>query len=416
MAQEPNEGLALGKHRGVMRRRVFVRGRGAVSSFSDAWPSTFQSLAEGHCAIRPVTRFDATGFPCTVAAAVDRHLNAPDRRLALARDAAREALEEASLLVDPRRLGVFVGAESGRAAFGTVLALARAAGGGPQFNAHSFAREALPLASRIEASAVSPATVASALAEEIHAEGPVQTLSMACVSGAAAIAEGARAIRMNQVDTVLCGGVGADVDPLMLAGFGHLGALSAVGVSRPFDTHRDGFVVGEGAAFLVLSAEPGPLEIELAGFGRSLDAYHLTAPDPEGDGMARAIETALKDSDVTCVDLIQAHGTSTPLNDALEARALRRVFGDALAHIPLSSVKGALGHWIAGAGALGALCAVESLHRGYMLPTAGLRHPDPELALDLVIGEARSGSFRTALVNAFAFGGANCSLVFRRLA
>lgn len=397
-----------------MRRPVFVRGRGAVSSFCGDWPGTFQALAAGRSAIGPVTRFDATGFPCTVAAAVDRHQDAPDRRLALARDAAREALTEAALRVDPPRLGIFVGAESGRAGFGIVLALARAGGGGAEFDAGCFAREAAALASRIEAAAVSPATVASALAAEIDAEGPVQTLSMACASGAAAIAEGTRAIRMGEVDAVLCGGVGADVDPLMLAGFGRLGALSAAGISRPFDAHRDGFVVGEGAAFLVLSAEPGPLAIELAGFGRSLDAYHLSAPDPEGDGMARAIAAALRDSGESGVDLIQAHGTSTPLNDALEARALRRIFGEALARIPLSSVKGALGHWIAGAGALGALCAVESLLRGLVPPTAGLRHPDPGLELDSVTGEARVGRFRTALVNSFAFGGANCSLVVRR--
>lgn len=399
-----------------MRRPVFVRGRGAVSSFSSVWPETFQALAEGRCAILPVTRFDASGFPSTVAATVDLHQDAPDRRLALARAAGRAAMTEAALQVEPSRLGVFVGAESGRTAFGTILALAHAAGGGANFDARSFARNAVPLASRIEASAVSPATVASALADEIHAEGPVQTLSMACASGAAAIAEGARAIRMGQVDAVICGGVGADVDPLMLAGFGHLGALSAAGISRPFDAHRDGFVVGEGSAFLVLSAEPGPLGIELAGFGRSLDAYHLTAPDPEGDGMARAIEAALRDSSETSVDLIQAHGTSTPLNDALEALALHRILGEELSHIPLGSVKGALGHWIAGAGALGALAVVESLVQGLALPTAGFRHPDPEFNLDMVIGEARPGNFRTALVNSFAFGGANCSLVFRRQA
>jgi 3-oxoacyl-[acyl-carrier-protein] synthase II len=252
------------------------------------------------------------------------------------------------------------------------------------------------------------------LAGELGARGPCETLSLACSSGAAAIAEGVRAIRRGEVDVALCGGVGADVDPLMLAGFGLLGALSARGVSCPFDAHRDGFVVGEGAAMVVLSAERGNARARVAGAGRSLDAWHLTAPDPEGEGAAMAMRTALREAKLEAVDCVQAHGTSTQLNDEVEAQALRRVLGSRLAEAHVSSVKGALGHWIAGAGALGFLCALHAVEQGEVLPTAGLRHPDPRCELPHVLGTALRKQVGSALVNAFAFGGANTSLVVVR--
>jgi 3-oxoacyl-[acyl-carrier-protein] synthase II len=222
-----------------------------------------------------------------------------------------------------------------------------------------------------------------------------------------------RAIRRGTCDAALAGGVGADVDPLMLAGFGLLGALSARGVSCPFDARRDGFVVGEGAAFVVLSAERGDAVVRVSGIGRSLDAHHLTAPDPDGDGAARAMRAAIADAGGVDVSYVQAHGTSTPLNDAVEADAIRRVVGE---RARVSSVKGALGHWIAGAGAVGFLCAVEAVRTGILLPTAGLVSPDERCALPHVIGEAVRADVRAALVNSFAFGGANCSIVVERAA
>jgi len=370
-----------------MGREAFVRGVGAVSSLGLDWPGTAAALARGESAIARVAHFDVEGFPCQVAAAVRGIAEGvEDRRREFALRAAREAWAQARVRASPERVGVFIGAESGRASFSTVLALAQAAGGGARFDHEAFGQRARDLAPRIDAAAVSPAAVASMLAGEIGARGPCETLSLACSSGAAAIAEGVRAIRRGEVDVVLCGGVGADVDPLMLAGFGLLGALSARGVSCPFDAHRDGFVVGEGAAMLVLSAEQGDAVAAVAGVGRSLDA----------------------------VDFVQAHGTSTQLNDEVEARALRRVLGARLAEAHVSSVKGALGHWIAGAGALGFLCAVHALERDEVLPTAGLRNPDPRCELPHVQGQALRKRVGSALVNAFAFGGANTSLVVVR--
>ena len=399
----------------MIPRRVWVRALGVRSPLGATWPATCAALTEGRSAVAPVSRFDARGYPCTVAAAEPTAADGEeDRRLALARAAAREAWSAARAVAPPGRLGVFVGAESGRTSFATLVSLARAAGGKATFDHGAFGVAARPVAARIQAPRMSPAAIASALAADVGARGPVETISLACASGSAAIVEAARAIRRGECDVALAGGTGADVDPLMFAAFGLLGALSERGVSRPFDAHRDGFVLGEGAAMTVLSHDREGALAEVAGVGRSLDAYHLTAPDPEGDGAARAMRAALTDAGTARVDYVQAHGTSTPLNDAVEARALRRVLGDALDDARVSSVKGALGHWIAGAGALGFVCAVEAVVNGTILPTAGLRQPDTECALPHVIESAIRRSVETALVNAFGFGGANVSIVVRR--
>lgn len=400
------------------RRRVFVAGYGAITPLGATWSESVEQLSRGRSAVGPVKHFDVTGFPCTVAAAIARSFeHTDDRRLALAQEAAREALRMASLdpLVSADRMGVFIGAESGRATVSTVLALAAAAGGGSSFDHAAFGVNARALAASIDASTVSPAAVASELAREVCAQGPVQTISIACASGAAAVIEGARAIRLGVCDVALCGGVGADVDPLMLVGFGRLGALSARGVSCPFDVRRDGFVVGEGAAMVVLSHEPSRVGVEITGYARTLDAYHLTKPDPAGDGAVRVMRNALADAGRDHVDYIQAHGTSTPLNDEVEAKSIQKVFGARARDVYVSSVKGALGHWIAGAGAVGLLCAIEAARNGTVLPTANLSEPDPACDLRHVTGGAIHADVSAAMVNAFAFGGANSSLVVERV-
>lgn len=361
----------------------------------------------GATAVRPLDRFDATRFPCTVAAPVDAFLDparyGEDRRTPLLLAAAAELPR---VPASAGRVGVFIGAESGRGSLDTLRRLVAAAG--RPFDAARFAEGARSLADVLSPEVVSPAAPAVALARLVGAAGPIETVSLACASGLAAIVEATRALRAGECDVAVAGGVGADVDPLMLAGFGKLQALSARGVSCPFDRRRDGFVVGEGAAVVLLTRAPGPVRV--AGVGRSVDAVHLTMPDPEGRGAERAMRAALAEAAVSGtpfhrIDVVQAHGTSTPLNDAVEAAALRRL------GLPLgavSSVKGALGHWIAGAGALGFVVAVEALANGHLVPTAGLRDPDSDLPH--VIGEGRRVEARTALVNAFAFGGANASV------
>jgi 3-oxoacyl-[acyl-carrier-protein] synthase II len=402
-----------------MSRRVFVRGVGAFTPLAPAWPATVAQLADGACAIREITTFDATGFPSRHAAAIAEAFPEEDRRLPYARAAAREAWTSARVEVAPARLGVFVGAESGRGRWETVLGLARAArGANGAFDHAQFARDARPFADRIDASVLSPSAVAVALAGEFGAHGPVETVSLACASGSAAIVEAARAIRLGEIDAAICGGVGADVDPLMLAGFGLLGILSPRGISCPFDAHRDGFIVGEGAAMLVLSADRGDAVVEIAGVGRSLDAHHLTAPDPEGDGAVRAMTAALRDArlDPSAIGYVQAHGTSTPLNDRIEVAAIRAVLGAHADRAFVSSSKGALGHWVAGAGALGALYAYHAVTAQEVLPTAGLVSPDPACNVPHVIGRATRTPIEAALANSFAFGGANSCLVMRGVA
>jgi 3-oxoacyl-[acyl-carrier-protein] synthase II len=376
---------------------------GAVTPLGGTWTDSVVELAAGRSAIAAITRFDVTGFPSSVAAVIEPAGDG-DRRTTLARRAAAEAWAHARPDVAAERIGVFVGAEAGRPDFATVVAMARAIEAG---------RSLASLASRITAQAVSPGAVASALAAQIGAHGPVETVSLACASGAAAIAEAARALRAGECDVALAGGVGADVDQLMLASFGLLGALSTRGESCPFDVRRDGFVLGEAAAFVVLEIHRRGALAELAGIGRTMDAYRLTAPDPQAGGAARSMAAALADARIDAPAYVQAHGTSTPLNDAAEALALQRVLGGALDRARVASVKGALGHSIAGAGALGFLCAVEAVARSTWLPTAGLVHPDPACALPHLVGAALRAPAETALVNSFAFGGANVSLALR---
>jgi 3-oxoacyl-(acyl-carrier-protein) synthase len=201
----------------------------------------------------------------------------------------------------------------------------------------------------------------------------------------------------------------------MLAGFGLLGALSARGVSRPFDVDRDGFVLGEGAAMVVLTRDRGDSATAVLGIARTLDGGRLTAPDSEGRGAERAMRLALEDAGLETVDYVQAHGTSTPLNDAVEAAAIARVLGPKLDSARVSSVKGALGHWIAGAGALGLLCAHQAIVSQRVPPTVGLEMSDPSCALPHVMHRSSAANVNTALASAFAFGGANCSLVLGRL-
>lgn len=388
---------------------VWIAAMDVVSPLGDDWETTLEALMAGKSAIRPVETFDATGFPCTTAAWIDRP-SGDDRRADLAL-AVTDRVWAAAPEVAPERRGVFVGAESGRATFETIRKLAAAAGGGSEFDHAAFARNAPALVPTFDTSVVSPAAVTSKLAARYEIGGPARTLSLACSSSSAAIVDAVRAIELGRCDVALAGGVGADVDALMLAGFGLLGALSNRGRSRPFDVQRDGFVVGEGAAFFVLTRErPSAPLGRIVGVGRTLDGHHLTKPHPTGDGARRAMATALEMAGNPRVDYVQAHGTSTVLNDAVEAAALRDLCPDAR----VSSVKGALGHWIAGAGALGLCCAVEGIRSGRLVPTAGLQTVAPECEHHHVLGVGTQAAVETALANAFAFGGANASLVVAR--
>jgi 3-oxoacyl-[acyl-carrier-protein] synthase II len=261
---------------------------------------------------------------------------------------------------------------------------------------------------------------AGQLAIELGAHGPNLTVSTACASGATAIGVARDLLRSGAVDVVVAGGADAGVASLTVAAFAKMNALSTRRsdprtASRPFDADRDGFVIGEGAGMVVLETEEharargARVRGKVVGYGASADAHHVTAPEPRGTGVEQAMRSALADAGmaVSDIDYINAHGTSTRLNDSVEAATIERVFGTRPA---VSSTKGAIGHTLGAAGAIEAIYSVLALEHGVVPPTANLVNPDPEVGLDLV-GSARRGTYRAAMSNSFGFGGANAVLV-----
>jgi 3-oxoacyl-[acyl-carrier-protein] synthase II len=267
-----------------------------------------------------------------------------------------------------------------------------------------------------------PNAAAGAVAMRRGLKGECYGTVSACAAGAQAIGAGMRMVERGDVAACVVGGAEAAVTPLSVAGFAGMGATSETGISRPFDRRRDGFVIGEGGAVLVLesaerAAERGaPIAGRLTGYGATADAYHLTAPDPDGDGAARAMEGALADAGISPdeVDYINAHGTSTELNDRSETAAIKRVFGSRASSIPISSLKSSIGHLLGAAGAVEAVATVLALAGGVAPPTINLEQPDEELGLDYVPGESRplasNGRALVGISNSFGFGGHNVVL------
>ena len=274
-----------------------------------------------------------------------------------------------------------------------------------------------------------PNMVAAHISMFHNAQGPNSTITTACAAGTQAVGEAFRLIQRGDADIVLAGGADSRMDPLMLLAYTALGALSRgerppAEVSRPFDARRDGFVLGEGAGVLVLEETErakrrgATIYAEVLGLGSSFDAYAVTKPDPEARGAARAIRWALDEAKVDRhdVDYINAHGTSTRLNDLMETQAVKAVFGDGARALPLSSIKSMVGHLIGAAGAVEAAALALTLHEGVMPPTINHTHPDPECNLDYVPNTAREMRVRTAVSTSFGFGGQNAALVMRRFA
>jgi len=274
-----------------------------------------------------------------------------------------------------------------------------------------------------------PNSISCVASIELGIRGPVVTSTAACASGNAALWEAHRLMKVGDADVIIAGGVDATITPLPFAALGRMGALSRRNddpqhASRPFDAERDGFVFGEGGAALVLETEEHALArgariyAELAGGYLTGDAYHITAPEPNGDGATRAMRGALRDAGLAPedVDVIFAHGTSTPLNDAAETKAIKAVFGDHAYRLAISATKSMVGHTLGAAGAIAAVAAVLSLHEGIIPPTINYQTPDPACDLDYVPNIARQQSVQTALVNGFGFGGQNAVVALQRYA
>jgi 3-oxoacyl-[acyl-carrier-protein] synthase II len=389
-------------------RRVLVTGLGVVSPFGPGVKAYWAGLAAGTCAIRPLTLIDAGGFRCRIGAEVPEADGASARRsradrLALA--AAGEALEDAALTPAERAdAALVVGAVGGGMLEAEDWYWARGRGERPPN---------WPAALRV----ILPGSHAEALGYRLRIGGPRHTVVTACSSGAVALAEGAALIADGVVDVALAGGVDA-MTRLCFMGFNALKLLDPE-PCRPFDRDRRGMSIGEGAAFVVLEAADRARArgvrayAELAGHGMTTDAYHVTAPEPQGEGMARAMRAALAAGGVgpDAVGYANAHGTATPQNDRIEARAITRVFGEG--RLLVSSTKSMIGHTMAAAGSLEAVATILALVLGTVPPTANLTTPDPEVGFDCVPRLAREAAVEHAISNSFGFGGQNVTLLFR---
>ncbi|NDL56973.1 beta-ketoacyl-[acyl-carrier-protein] synthase family protein [Phytoactinopolyspora mesophila] len=411
---------------------VVVTGLGASTPVGGDAASTWDSLLAGRSGVRPLTEEWVADSPVRIGApvAVDPSEVLPrvqarrlDRSAQIALIAAREAWADSGLEgkasetgIDPDRLGVVCA--SGIGGLHTLL------GNYDQLLAHG-SRKVSPLAIPM----LMPNSPAANVGLELQARAGVHTPVSACSSGSEAIAYGLDMIRSGRADIVVAGGTEAVIHPLPIAAFANMMALSKrdddpTAVSRPFDKDRDGFVLGEGGALFVLEsaehaeARGARVYVELAGAGMSSDAHHIAQPEPDGIGVMAATRKALDDGGLQPNDVahINCHATSTPVGDAAEALALRKVFGDAISGIPVTAPKSMIGHLLGGAGAVEAMATVLTLHHGLVPPTINLDHLDEQIGLDVVHDGPRklgNGSI-AALNNAFGFGGHNVVLAFRR--
>jgi 3-oxoacyl-[acyl-carrier-protein] synthase II len=405
-------------------RRVVITGLGAVTPLGLDVESYWHGLLAGRSGIGPITAFDAAGFPSRIAGEVkdfdprccmDYKMARRSGRFAqLGTAAARQALESAGLVVDETtrdHIGIVMASSGGLTGFGPQERILEERGPG-----------------RIDPLLVSRMGAHMAGVRVGHAlgvRGPNTTVNSACASGTDAIGHALNLIRVGQTEVMLAGGCEAMVTPLTMAAMGLVGALTRrnddpQGASRPFDAERDGFVMAEGAAALVLESEEHargrgvPILAEVAGVGWSFDAADETAPDV--DGQAEAILRAIRDAEITPtdVDYINAHGTSTQLNDKTETAAIKKVFTERAYRIPVSSNKSMIGHLAAAAGAAEAVSAVLTLRDQVLPPTTNYHTPDPNCDLDYVPNEARPHQVNVCISNSFGLGGQNACLVLRR--
>jgi 3-oxoacyl-[acyl-carrier-protein] synthase II len=406
-----------------MRRRVVVTGVGMVTPLGGDLQATWQNVLDARSAIGTISRFDPAGFPVRFAAQApavsdgadwlaDRGVSAGlarGRKSRLTVAALREALDMSGFAMRGDRVAVCLGSEAARPELGDLAARMKSG--------------ELPTAA--ELSHLAPDAPTRLVAAALGATGPRSTTSTACTSSSQAVGEALLRIRRGEVDAAVAGGVDVLVDPIMVTGFARLGALSTrnddpAAASRPFDRDRDGFVLGEGAGFLILEEAGVAIDrgatilAELSGFGCSCNAWRITDSPPDGRGAAQAMTAALADARLRPqdVDYINAHGTSTQMNDSSETAGIHRAFGvDFARSVPVSSTKSMMGHLVAACGAVEAILCLQAVREGILPPGINLDNPDPKCDLNHVGGAARPARVRHTLTNAFGFGGSNGSLV-----
>ncbi len=408
-------------------RRVVVTGIGLVSPLGCGIESNWEGLMEGRSGIGPITRFDTTGYATQIAGEVKdfhpeefipkKELRKMDPFLQLGLGAARLGFEDARLTVDAGmadRAGVIMGC--GLGGLHTIEEYHRVLlDAGPKKMSPFF----IPMLI---------GNMASGLISIYHGcKGPNLSIQTACAAGTHAVGQAFHFIRNGLADVMATGGVESTVTPLAVSGFNAMRALSTRNdepqeASRPFDRDRDGFVLGEGGAVLILEEAERALGrgariyAEVIGFGLSGDAFHMAAPAPDGEGAVRCMQNALEDASVSPedVDYINAHGTSTDLNDKYETQAIKTVFGEHAWKLAVSSTKSMTGHLLGAAGGLEAAYTALTLDRQCIPPTINYRNPDPDCDLDYVPNKPRTAEIRVAVSNSFGFGGTNGSLVFQR--
>jgi len=408
-------------------RRVVVTGVGVVSPIGIGVDRFWKALVSGTSGVRRITTFDPTDHECQIAAEVKdfdplqwiekKEVRKMDLFTQYAVAAAMMAVENSQLKVTderPDRIGVLVGTGMG----GIPMLVEQ----------HRILLEKGPdRVSPFFIPGIITNMASGRISMQVGAKGPNSCVSTACATGNHAIGDSFRIIQRGEADIMLAGGTEAVIAPLCVAGFSSCKALSTRNdeperASRPFDKERDGFVMGEGAAVLILEALDHALDrgatiyAEVIGYAMSADAYHVTAPAPGGEGAAQSMRGALRDAGLApeAVDYINAHGTSTPYNDANETLAIKTVFGEHAYRLAVSSIKSMIGHTLGAAGAIEAGATVLSLTHGILPPTINYEYPDPDCDLDYVPNKAREVPIRVALNNSFGFGGTNATTAFRR--
>ena len=411
-----------------MTRRVVITGVGAVTALGNSVAETWGRLLEGASGVGPITHFDASALPTRIAAEVkgfdpttllpEHEARRIDPFVLFGMAAGQEAMRDCGL-----DAGGFVPDRSG-CIFGVGI--------GGLTDIEATKELMMTRGPRRVSPFFIPKIMMNAVAGQVsmrwNLRGPNFVTASACASSTHALGLAYRCIKYDDADMMLAGGSEATITPLGVAGFCAVRALSQRNdapekASRPFDRQRDGFVMGEGAGAMVFEeyeharSRGARIYAELTGFGMTADAYHITAPAPEGEGAARAIRLALHEArlDPTLVDYVNAHGTSTVLNDALETQALKTVFGDHARMLAISSTKSMVGHVLGGAGAVEAVVSALSVHHGRVHPTINQEEPDPRCDLDYVPNVAREMPVRHAISNSLGFGGHNAVLLFSRV-
>ena len=425
-------------------RRVVVTGLGAVAPNGIGKEAFWSACVNGHSGVRPIRSFDASNHPVKIAGEIlgfdaapyltnghRKSLKVMSRAMQFAVGAAAMAAADSHLDLtkqDPERVGVVMGTGIVPVDLGELApALREACDAQGRFQPAKLGQRGESALFPLWILKHLPNMVAAHISLALNAQGPNSTVTTACAAGTQAVGEAFRLIARDDADLIYAGGADSRLDPLLLLAYTSLGALSRADrppaeVSRPFDRERDGFVLGEGAGVLLLEEleharkRDATIYAEVLGFGSSFDCYAVTKPDPEARGAARAIQWALQEArvDHRDIDYINAHGTSTRLNDQMETVAVKRVFGEGARALPLSSIKSMVGHLIGAAGAVEAVTLALTLKDGVLPPTINLTYPDPECDLDYVPNSARDFPVRTAISTSFGFGGQNAALVMRR--